>query len=140
MIAPRPAFRVDGGPVLARRLSRLEDAARAALMVELAAAGEAVADAARAHLDSEARPPVSRTGTLARSVAVEVRGGADAARGEVVVGTPLAYGGWLELGTRRIAAMPWLGPAFRSLAPLLRPRLRTALQRALVRSASGPAR
>jgi hypothetical protein len=57
-------------------------------------------------------PPAKRTGTLDRSIDSETV----ETRGEFIgrVGTNLKYGFWLELGTRRMAARPYLRPALTS--------------------------
>lgn len=47
-------------------------------------------------------PPHKQTGHLRRSVANEIEGSVGR------VGTNLKYGRWLELGTARMAARPWL--------------------------------
>lgn len=59
-------------------------------------------------------PPHKQTGHLRRSVAAEVEG--------VVgrVGTNLNYGRWLEFGTARMAARPWLRRAFNEVIPQIR--------------------
>jgi hypothetical protein len=49
-------------------------------------------------------PPHKQLGHLRRSVTYEV----DAAASTGRVGTNLLYGLWLELGTRLMAARPWL--------------------------------
>lgn len=53
-------------------------------------------------------PPHKQTGHLRRSVARDVDSHHLTAR----VGTNLKYGRWLELGTRFMAARPWLRRAF----------------------------
>ena len=54
-------------------------------------------------------PPHSRSGAsgLLGSVFYDV----NSAKREAIVGTPLKYGLYLELGTKRMAARPWLRPA-----------------------------
>lgn len=54
-------------------------------------------------------PPHSRSGAsgLLGSVFYDV----DSAKHEAIVGTPLKYGLYLELGTKKMAARPWLRPA-----------------------------
>jgi hypothetical protein len=59
-------------------------------------------------------PPHKQTGELLRSVAFEVVG--MTAR----VGTNKRYGRWLELGTRKIAARPWLRRAMNEMLTRLR--------------------
>lgn len=55
-----------------------------------------------AHPSAPGEPPHKQTGRLLGSIAYEVSG--LVAR----VGTNVKYGRWLELGTRRMAARPWL--------------------------------
>lgn len=62
-------------------------------------AGEVLADAV-------ARAPVD-TGTLARSLTMQPSG----TKGTWQVGTNVFYGLFVEFGTRRMAAQPYLGPA-----------------------------
>jgi hypothetical protein len=57
---------------------------------------------------SPGQPPHRRTGRLRASVAYEV----DGMTGRV--GTNVQYGRWLELGTSRVDARPWLRPALMS--------------------------
>ncbi|MCK4957749.1 MAG: hypothetical protein KAT00_00075 [Planctomycetes bacterium] len=49
--------------------------------------------------------PNTDTGDLVNSIQVEVLPTG------IFVGTRLAYGGWLELGTKKMKARPWLFPA-----------------------------
>lgn len=53
-------------------------------------------------------PPHKDTGFLRSSVAWRTEIGDDALR--VVVGTSVNYGYWLEMGTTKMAARPWLRP------------------------------
>lgn len=53
-------------------------------------------------------PPNSDLGTLAQSVAFDV----DPENLTAVVGTNLKYGAFLEMGTTKMQARPWLFPAF----------------------------
>jgi len=50
-------------------------------------------------------PPHADTGKLRQSIMVRVDGDS------VIVGSPLKYSLWLELGTSRMAARPFLAPA-----------------------------
>jgi HK97 gp10 family phage protein len=70
-------------------------------------------------------PPATDTGTLVRSVRwVE----APAAR-EWRVGTAVQYGAYLEFGTSRMEARPWLFPAVQEAIPVLRKRLVDGMER-----------
>lgn len=57
-------------------------------------------------VSAEGAAPNTDTGRLVQSVQVEVTGKT------VDVGSTLKYAGWLEFGTKRMAARPWLFPAF----------------------------
>jgi HK97 gp10 family phage protein len=52
-------------------------------------------------------PPNTDTGRLAQSIKFDFKNGGTIGR----VGTNLAYGRYLEFGTRRISARPWLSAA-----------------------------
>lgn len=54
---------------------------------------------------AEGNAPNTDTGELVKRIAVEV------ASDGVYVGTSLKYGKWLELGTSKMGARPWLLPA-----------------------------
>lgn len=59
-------------------------------------------------------PPHKQTGRLLASLAWELVSDAIAR-----VGMNLKYGRWLELGTRKMAARPWLRRALREMTPLV---------------------
>lgn len=74
--------------------------------------------------------PRKRTGTLQKSVAFEVSW-FDVGR-EIItlrVGTNVPYGRWLEYGTRRMAARPWLRPGIAEYLPRLEKVVLTELRR-----------
>lgn len=56
-------------------------------------------------VSKEGDAPNTDTGTLVSSIQV------DATANYVYVGTTVKYGPWLEFGTRRMGAHPWLNPA-----------------------------
>jgi len=89
------------------------------------ALAEAVSAGARDVRDAAIRNLPQRSGRLARRVTVETTPDGLAA----TVGTELDYGTFLELGTRRMAARPWLQPAFLGLRGRLRARLARAAGR-----------
>lgn len=62
-------------------------------------------------------PPHRRTGRLRASVAREVVREGSATVGRV--GTNVKYGRWLELGTSRMAARPWLRRALVEMRPAI---------------------
>ena len=72
-------------------------------------------------------PPRKRTGTLQKSVAHAIRVEPDAVVARV--GTAVRYGYYLEFGTRKMAARPWLRPGFKEYAPTFGKVLATALKR-----------
>lgn len=121
--------RLEGRARLERQMNRLGTRIAAELADEVAAMAREVAGAAQEHLDAPALRPVSRTGRLARSLAVKASRKRPTAR----VSTPLAYGAHLEFGTRRMPAYPWLGPAVDALRRGAAARLGAALHRALKR-------
>jgi hypothetical protein len=69
-----------------------------------------------AHPSAPGEPPRKQTGRLRASVAHEVDPTSLTAR----VGTNLKYGRWLELGTNRLAARPWLRRALNETRPAVR--------------------
>jgi len=87
-----------------------------------AALAAAVSAGARDVRDAAIRNLPRRSGRLARRVTVETTPDGLAA----TVGTDLDYGTFLEFGTRRMAARPWLRPAFLDLRARLRARLARA--------------
>ncbi len=107
--------RIVGIDRLAATLRRLQSDRSAALAAAVSAGAHDVREAATRNLPR-------RSGRLARRVTVEIAPDGLAA----TVGTDLDYGTFLELGTRRMAARPWLRPAFLAL----RSRLRANLARA----------
>ena len=66
--------------------------------------------------DAQVLVPVD-TGNLRSSISVAFRG--NAAYAEGIVGPTASYGVFVELGTSRMAAQPYMGPAFDRRAPVL---------------------
>lgn len=54
----------------------------------------------------------------------------DADEGAVEIGTDLKYGRYLEFGTSRMAARPWLHPAYERLKPRIRRRFAQTFRQA----------
>ncbi len=114
-------------PRLARRLRLLAETRRLAVAAAVAEGAEALRDEVRLSL-SQAGPsgpgeaPARRSGRLAASVTAETA--TDGLSAEV--GSDLDYGRHLEFGTRRLAARPWLLPAFHRMAPGIARRLLAA--------------
>lgn len=108
--------KILGTARLTAALRRLRGAQTAAMAAAVARGARDVRDAARRELPR-------RSGRLARAVTIETAADGLAA----TVGTDLDYGTFLELGTRRMAARPWLLPAFRGS----RARLRAGFARAV---------
>jgi phage gpG-like protein len=80
------------------------------------------------HVASEpGYPPNSDTGRLAQSIAFDV----DVEKLEAVVGTNVQYGAFLEMGTKNIAARPWLFPAFEAHKEEIKANLASALRDAI---------
>lgn len=63
-------------------------------------------------------PPHSRSGASGLFGSVFYR--VDKALRRAVIGTPLKYGLYLELGTKRMAARPWLRPALMKAMPRIK--------------------
>lgn len=60
------------------------------------------------------------TGNLANSINYKVNAQAKA----VTIGTPVEYGIYQELGTRKMSAKPYLAPAFAAMMPDIREKAR----------------
>lgn len=108
-------LRWDGDAVQARiRAATARRIAAACILVTnrakqlLSVAGTGAGPGGKRHYGSNpslpGEPPHKQFGHLRRSVTREL----DAARLVGRVGTNLKYGRWLELGTAKIAARPWL--------------------------------
>lgn len=72
-------------------------------------------------------PPNSDRGTLAQSVSFDI----DTGRLEATVGTNLKYGAYLEMGTAKMEARPWLFPAFEAHRAEIKSNVSRAIQDAL---------
>lgn len=105
---------------------RLRDAVRAAMADAVAAGADDIRDEARGQFGSPGAPK-NDTGHLRDSIFARVVPGGLSAE----VGTDVKYGAYLEFGTRRMAARPWLHPAFEAAKHRVRTRLREALRSAL---------
>ena len=115
------------GPVEIRGLEslqrRLADLARATdLRPALRAEAETVAADARAALESRS---AKGAGALARSVEIIEMGQGEALA--FAVGTRAAAGHFLEFGTTRARAAPWLLPALHGRLPGIKHAIRTVL-------------
>lgn len=71
-------------------------------------------------------PPKTDTGRLAGSIFAEFSSGGLRAD----VGTDVVYGGHLEMGTKNMAARPWLFPAFERNKDRIKKRVREAIKAA----------
>lgn len=69
--------------------------------------------------------PMSDTGRLASNVEFEV---ATKGRQVAVVGTNIVYGAYLEFGTSKMAARPWLMPSFRKASEGVAKELKAKLE------------
>jgi hypothetical protein len=114
------ASRLEGLDVFRSALARIADEDE--LSRHLEASAREVEEAARANLD-DGRPPESRSGALAASLAVSLASDGKSAS----VGTPLDYGWHLEFGALARPAEPWLSPALDGKRPGILARLRNWL-------------
>ncbi|ODA66838.1 hypothetical protein A7A08_02135 [Methyloligella halotolerans] len=109
----RSIGRLSGLEALKRRLDI--GAAPQDLREELRDQASVIADEARQALEQE-HP--GGTGALARSIRVVETAEQDAPR--FTIGTASPVGRYLEFGTRRMGAQPWLTPALRRHLPDVR--------------------
>ncbi len=98
-------------------INALDDAIQAAM--------QATAEAAKAEAQSLA--PV-RTGLLRSSIYADVNAPGGSARRTLVLGADAPYALYVELGTSRQAAQPFLRPAIDKIAPKLTENLRAAVR------------
>ena len=103
--------RIAGQRRLGASLRRLLTAQTVAMADAVTAGAQDIQAAARERLPR-------RSGGLANSVTVEMAPDGLAAN----VGTEMATGTYLELGTRRMAARPWLQPALLAVRSSVRAR------------------
>ncbi len=118
--------RIGGLARLGATLRRLQAAQSIAMADAVAAGAQEIQGAARERLPR-------RSGRLARSVTVETAPDGLAA----TVGTDMDYGAYLELGTRRMAARPWLHPAWVAGGGAVRGRFARLADAALRRASAG---
>lgn len=141
---PRSRSRADAVPIVShqitgleamrRHLDALSAAARSATAAALSDVAQGVAAEIRATLDQATSgaslpgaPPADPSGRLAASVSVDTD--PDAARSVVTVSAPLAQ--FLEFGTVRMAARPFLRPAVLRAHGTAKARLAQTLRRGL---------
>lgn len=105
--------------VVSNRLPTYEKAVDAAVVNAVTRGGY------RIEAGAKSRCPV-RTGTLRRSIHTVISAGGKRA----TVGPSVAYGAFVELGTRRMPARPYLRPAFEQQAPRVVDEIKTALRTA----------
>lgn len=111
--------RILGQDRLAQKLAQLEPTLRRALEREVKVAALNIQNGAR-------RRVAVKTGRLRNSITHEItEGGLNA-----VVGTNVEYGPYIEFGTRRMRARPYLFPAFEEERPRYMERLKRALSKA----------
>ena len=81
---------------------------------------------------AEGEAPNTDTGRLVSSIAVE-----SPRRGLSYVGTSLEYGNYLEFGTTRMAARPWLRPAMKANEAELTQNITNAIKEAITNVRGG---
>lgn len=124
---------------LKRRLTALPEVARAAADAALRDIGEDVTAAIRRSLDASAvsepgRPPRDPTGGLAASLGAVVE--PETSRLRIAAASPHAL--FLEYGTRRMAARPFLRPAVAAATPQAKERLREVIAQAIASPRTQP--
>ena len=129
---------LTGGKGLRRRLGRLSMEQRRALTDAIKESAEALRDELKADLGVRAgrpsapgEPPAMDSGRLRDSVFAETDADGLSAR----VGSDLDYAAHLEFGTTRMAARPWLLPAFERMKPRIVARLAAAARAGLRKGA-----
>jgi HK97 gp10 family phage protein len=110
---------IDGLAGLRAKLAALPAEVEAAVRDEVYAGALDVQGAAKR------RVPVD-TGRLRNSIAVETEQGGLSA----TVGTNVEYGPFVEYGTRRAHAQPYLFPAFEQMVPRIKSRISKAVTKA----------
>lgn len=111
--------RIIGQDRLLRKLAQIEPALRAAMQREVKIA------AVNIERGAKQRAPVD-TGRLRNSIAHEIHEGGLNAE----IGSNVDYAPFVEFGTRRMRAQPYLFPAFEEERPKYMDRLRRALSKA----------
>lgn len=101
-------------------VSSAEKTSGAAYLAQLERAVATVLMAEAVALQTLARRRAARrSGRLRRSIDVK-----KTKSGKLRIGTDLAYGAYLEFGTRHIRAHPWLMPAVEQIKPQLKAALK----------------
>ncbi|MFQ5774191.1 MAG: HK97-gp10 family putative phage morphogenesis protein [Kiloniellaceae bacterium] len=134
----RVRIRVAGRNRLEAKLRRVSAAVERAVAGAVQAGAADVREAARELLDqpraggpsAPGEPPRKQSGRLRDNIFV--RSTDDGLGAEV--GTDLDYGAHLEFGTQKMAARPWLLPAFEAAKPRIRARIAAAVREALNRA------
>lgn len=115
-------LKVKGADSVISQLSAFGDRAGAANEAALTAAGLIIQSGA------QKRSP-RKTGRNAASISMEVTGSGLSAQAEIATGTE--YGPYLELGTVKMAARPYLRPALREDAPAAQAKYAQVVKAAL---------
>ena len=131
---PIVSHTITGLDAMRRRLEALPGAARSAAAAALSDVAQTVSAEIRATLDQATpgaslpgAPPADASGRLAASISVDTD--PDAVRSVVTVSAPFAQ--FLEFGTIRMAARPFLRPAALRAQRSAKVRLAEALRRGL---------
>jgi len=98
---------VEGLDKLKWNLGKFTKEMEAAIPTALAAGGEIVRNEALGIMKNRYAKPIWKTGNLARSIHVE-----PVSKNEVRIGTNVEYGVYQEYGTKKMAARPYLRPAY----------------------------
>jgi HK97 gp10 family phage protein len=129
----------DEAAALQALLAGLPAAVRAEVTAALGGIGADMVEGARTSLaqgspSAPGKPPADPGGSLAASLHWSL----DEANGQVTVGTSDPAAIFLEYGTRKMAARPFLRPAASAVTEKAQARLRSALVRACARVFGGP--
>lgn len=125
------AVRIDGLDEVALRFREAPQKLHGAMVGGMKRATQLVV--AQAKRNASGRPgPRVQTGRLRSSIAGEVHEGGSAVKG--MVGTNVKYAPYLELGTRKMPAYPYLQPAISSpyMQQVIAQTLREAVLKAMV--------
>lgn len=129
----RSKVKIEGLEELQRKLGRLPDAVSNPVLREAVADGAEIVRA-----EAETRAPVGPTGRLKRGMTTLVSAGTpEVAQARVGPSADAFYGMWVEKGTKKMAAQPFLRPALDSKRKQVVEAVKAKLVAALRREVAG---